>query len=210
MKEGSLSPIVQGWVNRLEHDLQRLHPDTPAQQAALLQLLEQQDKRTDARRARLTEANRALPAPVWFILGLGAFVTIGFAMFFVDRREHFIVQGALIGAITAAGRRGPAPDLVPRPSVPEPERQHQARRDGAPVGRHRSGAGQRPSALQRAGPSALNTSLRRPRPSKPPGCRSSATSALREEQKPSVPWRASIRASILSASESNSEQDGRA
>jgi hypothetical protein len=101
MKEGTRSPIVQGWVTRLEKGLQRLHPDTPARQAAFLQLLEQQDKRTDARRARLTEANRALPAPVWFVLGLGAFVTIGFAMFFVDRREHFIVQGSLIGAITA-------------------------------------------------------------------------------------------------------------
>ena len=28
-------------------------------------------------------------------------MTIGFAMFFADRREHFIVQGSLIGAITA-------------------------------------------------------------------------------------------------------------
>jgi hypothetical protein len=101
MKRGARSPIVQGWVTRLEEGLQQLNPDTPAQQAAFLQLLEQQDKRTDARRTRLSEANRALPAPVWFILGLGAFVTIGFAMFFADRREHFIVQGSLIGAITA-------------------------------------------------------------------------------------------------------------
>jgi hypothetical protein len=101
MNEGARSPIVQGWVTSLEEGLRQLHPDTHAQQAAFLQLLEQQDQRTDARRARLTEANRALPAPVWFILGLGAFVTIGFAMFFADRREHFIVQGSLIGAITA-------------------------------------------------------------------------------------------------------------
>lgn len=101
MKEGARSPIVQHWVNRLGDDLHGLHPRTNAQQAAFLQLLQQQDKRTDARSARLTEANRLLPAPVWFILGLGAFVTIGFAMFFVDRREHFIVQGSLIAAITA-------------------------------------------------------------------------------------------------------------
>jgi len=101
MKEGTRSPILQGWVGRLEEDLHQLHPRTNAQQAAFLKLLDQEDQRTDARRARLSEANRALPAPVWFILGLGAFVTIGFAMFFADRREHFIVQGALIGAITA-------------------------------------------------------------------------------------------------------------
>jgi hypothetical protein len=101
MREGSRSPIVQGWVSRLEEGLLQMHPQTPAQEAAFLQLLEQQDQRTDARRARISEANRALPAPVWFPLGLGAFVTIGFAMFFADRREHFIVQGSLIGAITA-------------------------------------------------------------------------------------------------------------
>jgi hypothetical protein len=101
MKEGERSPVVQAWVNRFQGALKQLHPETPAQEAAFLQLLEQQDKRTDGRRERISEANRALPAPVWFFLGLGAFVTIGFAMFFADRREAFIVQGSLIACITA-------------------------------------------------------------------------------------------------------------
>jgi hypothetical protein len=101
MKNGDRSPVVQIWVNRFQGDLKRLHPETPREEAAFLQLLDQQDKRTDARRARLSEANRALPAPVWFFLFLGAFITVGFALFFADRREHFIVQGSLIAAITA-------------------------------------------------------------------------------------------------------------
>ena len=42
-----------------------------------------------------------MPAPAWFILGLGAIVTVGFALFFADRRENFVVQGSLIGAIAA-------------------------------------------------------------------------------------------------------------
>jgi hypothetical protein len=101
MKEGRRSPVVQIWVNRVQGALKQLQPETPAEEAALLQLLEQQDERTDARRARLSEANRALPAPVWFFLGLGALITIGFALFFADRRELFLVQGSLIGAIAA-------------------------------------------------------------------------------------------------------------
>jgi hypothetical protein len=101
MKEGSRSPVVQTWVNRFQGGLKQLNPETPGEEAAFLQLLEQQDKRTDARRTRLSEANRALPAPVWFFLGLGAFITVGFALFFADRREHFIVQGSLIAAIAA-------------------------------------------------------------------------------------------------------------
>jgi Protein of unknown function (DUF4239) len=101
MRHGDRSPVVQAWVNRMEEGLHGLHPVSPAQEAAFLQLLEQQDKRTDARRTRLSEANRALPAPAWFVLGLGALVTVGFALFFADRREHFVVQGSLIAAIAA-------------------------------------------------------------------------------------------------------------
>jgi hypothetical protein len=101
MKHGDRSPVLQGWVRALGDRLHDLHPETRAQDAAFLQLLEQEDKRSDARRARLSEANRAIPAPAWFVLGLGALVTIGFALFFADRREHFIVQGSLIAAIAA-------------------------------------------------------------------------------------------------------------
>jgi hypothetical protein len=101
MKEGERSQLVQTWVNRFQGDLKHLKPETPTEESAFLQLLSQQDNRTDGRRVRLSEANRALPAPVWFFLFLGAFITVGFAMFFADRREHFIVQGSLIAAITA-------------------------------------------------------------------------------------------------------------
>jgi hypothetical protein len=101
MKEGERSQLVQMWVNRFQGDLKQLQPETAAEESAFLQLLSQQDDRTDGRRIRLSEANRALPAPVWFFLFLGAFITIGFAMFFADRREHFIVQGSLIAAIAA-------------------------------------------------------------------------------------------------------------
>jgi hypothetical protein len=100
LKDGRRSPLVQTWVVEFQGDAKQLDVETPKQEAAFLQLLEQQEKRTEARRTRLTEANRELPAPVWFFLGLGAAMTIGFALFFADRREHFIVQGALIAAIT--------------------------------------------------------------------------------------------------------------
>jgi hypothetical protein len=101
MKEGDRSPVVQDWVNSLGDGLHSLQPETKSQEAAFLQLLDQEDQRSEARRARLSEANRALPAPVWFILILGALVTVGFALFFADRREHFIVQGSLIATIAA-------------------------------------------------------------------------------------------------------------
>jgi hypothetical protein len=38
---------------------------------------------------------------VWFILVLGAALTVGFALLFADRRESFVVQGSLVAAIAA-------------------------------------------------------------------------------------------------------------
>jgi len=101
MEDGERGVLVGVWVNRFQGGLKQLEPRTEAQKAAFLQLLGQQDTRTDGRRERLSEANRSIPAPVWFFLGLGAFVTIGFALFFADRREGFIVQASLIAAIAA-------------------------------------------------------------------------------------------------------------
>jgi hypothetical protein len=101
MKEGKRSQLVQDWVARMEDGLKILNLRTPKQEAAFLQLLEQQDQRTEGRRVRLTEADRALPGPIWFILVLGAILTIGFSFFFADRREPLFVQAALVGSVAA-------------------------------------------------------------------------------------------------------------
>jgi hypothetical protein len=50
---------------------------------------------------RLSESRRTLPAPVWFILVFGAALTVGFALLFADRREEFLVQGALIASVSS-------------------------------------------------------------------------------------------------------------
>ena len=46
-------------MNSFQGDLKQLNPRTEAQKAAFLQLLAQQDNRTDGRRERLSEANRS-------------------------------------------------------------------------------------------------------------------------------------------------------
>jgi Protein of unknown function (DUF4239) len=100
LQDGDRSPLVQDWVERFDEGLTHLSVETPKQESAFLHLLEQEDQRAEARRMRVTEANRALPAPVWFLLGVGALMTLGFALFFADRRELFFVQGSLIAAVT--------------------------------------------------------------------------------------------------------------
>jgi Protein of unknown function (DUF4239) len=101
MKEGDRSPVVQEWVESLGRAFRQVDVDRPTEEAAFLQLLEQEAIRVEARRARLSESIRVVPAPVWFILVLGALLTIGFALLFADRREGFMVQGVLIAAVCA-------------------------------------------------------------------------------------------------------------
>jgi hypothetical protein len=101
MQDGERSPLVQRWVGRIGQALRKTDVRKPTQEAAFLQLLEHEATRAESRRARLSEATRDLPAPVWFILALGAALTIGFVLLFADRREHFLVQGSLIAGVAA-------------------------------------------------------------------------------------------------------------
>jgi hypothetical protein len=101
MRDGERSPQVQRWVEKLGAALRQVEVRMPTQEAAFLQLLEHEATRAESRRTRLSEATRDLPAPVWFILALGAALTIGFALLFADRRERFLVQGCLIAGISA-------------------------------------------------------------------------------------------------------------
>src|SRR5262245_19685792 len=72
MKEGDRSPVVQEWVEILGKSFREVQVHTPTQEAAFLQLLQQDGNRVEARRSRISEASRDIPAPVWFILVLGA------------------------------------------------------------------------------------------------------------------------------------------
>ena len=101
------SPVTDVWVHELVAAEQGLDLSTKVPNVAFYQLLEEQDQLTEGRRERVHAATRDLPAPVWLILGLGAFLTIGWTLLFLsDRRERFWVQAcipaAVIGFITAS------------------------------------------------------------------------------------------------------------
>ena len=101
MKSGERSQLVQGWVEDMGRAHRQIEVRTPTQESAFLELLDQESTRVEGRRMRLSESIRDLPPPIWFILGLGAALTIGFPLLFVDRRESFLVEGSLIAAIAA-------------------------------------------------------------------------------------------------------------
>ncbi|MGE5857906.1 MAG: hypothetical protein ACM31K_05425 [Solirubrobacterales bacterium] len=101
MESGQPSPLVQPWVGAFENGIKQLDPKGAKQTTIFFHMIETDRARGEARRQRLTEAGRSVPGPVWFILILGAALTIGIALLFADRREPFFVQGALMAAVCA-------------------------------------------------------------------------------------------------------------
>ena len=59
--------------------------------------MDEQARRRDGRRERLAEATTFVPLPLWFVLGLGAFVTIAYMCAQADRREGVPIQSIPIG-----------------------------------------------------------------------------------------------------------------
>jgi hypothetical protein len=103
MKEGhASSAAVDLWSLRMRQAMLRINTETDLRYISLFQMMEEQDKRTEARETREAQTSRNVPAPMWFVLALGALLTIAGAIMFVGRRgSGAIVQGALVAAVAA-------------------------------------------------------------------------------------------------------------
>jgi hypothetical protein len=102
MKDGETSPAVDRWDAFVRNRALALDASgDPAQQAAFAQLLDESDLRAAGRGGRLVEARGVITTPVWLVLALGAAITIGSVLFFKQRSESVIVQGALMGVVAA-------------------------------------------------------------------------------------------------------------
>jgi Protein of unknown function (DUF4239) len=95
------SPVVDRWTHDLIHVTEGFQVRTPVQEAAMFTLFEEQDKWIEARRARLHEAVRGIPTPMWFLLLLGGVMTVGWILLLTDRRERRGVQAASVGSVAA-------------------------------------------------------------------------------------------------------------
>jgi len=95
------SPVVTDWARRFREGAFDLDIHSFIQQAAFRQLLEEQDRRIEGRRIRLVEAVRTVPAPMWFVLILGAVLTIGWIVLGANRRGSFLVQASAVASVAA-------------------------------------------------------------------------------------------------------------
>jgi hypothetical protein len=95
------SPLVGEWLRRYRDAAFDVRPNSFIQHEAFRQLLLEQDKRTEGRRLRLAEAVRQVPPQLWFVLVLGAVLTIGWIILGADRRGSFVVQASAVASVAA-------------------------------------------------------------------------------------------------------------
>jgi hypothetical protein len=95
------SPVVNAWGSRFREAVQDVRLDSAAKRETFRQLLTEQDDRIEGRRIRLAEAVRTVPEPMWFVLLLGAALTIGWVVLAAGRRGSFLVQASVTASVAA-------------------------------------------------------------------------------------------------------------
>jgi len=101
MRKGRSSELVQSWVDKVARDFAIAEPHDVREQTAYAQWFDQQAQRREGRRERLAEAAPLLPPPLWFVLGLGASVTLAYMCAQADRREGVLIQSLPVGFASA-------------------------------------------------------------------------------------------------------------
>jgi Protein of unknown function (DUF4239) len=101
MQEGQASSLVNDWGTRFREVTLQTQANSFIQRASFRQLLTEQDSRIGGRRTRLAEAVRVVPTPLWFVLMLGAVLTIGWVILSCSRRGSLFVQAMVVASVTA-------------------------------------------------------------------------------------------------------------
>jgi len=91
--------MVRGHSSAVYDRVIRYHPADPHDSNVQAELLGELDQVTRARRERLVMAEGSVPAVIWFVLFLGAALTISFTFFFGT--ENLIAQSLMTGILAA-------------------------------------------------------------------------------------------------------------
>jgi hypothetical protein len=101
MTSGTLGDDLNPWAGTLFQTIQTIDPQTPKEQAAYANWLEQRAAREEARQARVHGAVGVIPTPLWVVIGFISIVIFVFMLFFADSGERAIVQGLLMGSVVS-------------------------------------------------------------------------------------------------------------
>jgi len=101
MEAGTGTAAINPWGLAMLRTLQGIEPHTASEQSAFDSWLSQTNAREEARRDRLHAADGVVPIGVWIVLLLSAGLVLVFMLFFADSGERAVVQGLLVGTVTA-------------------------------------------------------------------------------------------------------------
>src|SRR4051812_4146451 len=102
MERAKQGDALNPWGVALFRTLKTVEPQTPAQQSAYDNFLDQRSDRESARNARIHGAVGVIPTPLWLVLFVIAGLIFVFMLFFADSSEPALVQATLIGTVVAA------------------------------------------------------------------------------------------------------------
>jgi hypothetical protein len=101
MSDERPSSEVEGWLARIERTVNAIPLRGERQLVAYDHWFEQMAERREGRRGRMAEAGQLVPSLVWLALVLGGALVIAYMCFFADPTESAVVQGMMIGSVTA-------------------------------------------------------------------------------------------------------------
>jgi len=99
MASGRWSTATTDKINALYEELVHFRPSELHDFGLQQDLMRELDKVGEARRERLISASGTVPTAIWFVLFLGAFLTIGFTFFFATQNEF--TQSFMTGVLAA-------------------------------------------------------------------------------------------------------------
>jgi Protein of unknown function (DUF4239) len=100
MRDGHESPLVDGWLARIEQTVDAIQLNGVKQRVAYDAWFQQAAERREGRRGRLAEAEPLVPSLVWLALFLGGALIITYMCFYADPAEPAFVQALMMGAVT--------------------------------------------------------------------------------------------------------------
>jgi hypothetical protein len=99
MSRGQASPVTNRLLNGLYADMVRYRPSDLHDSDLQAGLFHALDQLTQSRRARLVMSEGTVPDAIWFVLFLGAVLTISFTFFFGT--ENVVTQSMMTGVLAA-------------------------------------------------------------------------------------------------------------
>ena len=99
--EGRSSDLVESWIDKLGRESATAEPHGARQETAYKRWFDEQRCAATVGASGWPRRRRLCPVPLWFVLGLGAFVTIAYMCAQADRREGVLIQSIPIGFFSA-------------------------------------------------------------------------------------------------------------